>query len=134
MARDPKKRPEAAELIRRIENSRNELQEHVVQLKRTLDVPSRIKHSVTSRPLAWFGGSLGLGLVASKVLRRKPKQNRKKSMAGFLITAILTLLKPALKGILVSELQRRFKVHTAWKKHDEETQLPLSKPHSGTSN
>jgi len=134
MARDPKKRPEAAELIRRIENSRNELQGHVVQLKRSLDVPSRIKQSVTTRPLAWFGGSLGLGVVASRVLRRKPKKNQKKSVAGFLFTAILTLLKPALKGMLIGELQRRFKVHTSWKMPDEETQLPLSKPRSDPSN
>ena len=134
MARDPKERPEVAELIRRIENSRGELDGHVAQLKRALDVPSRIKQSVTSSPLAWFGGSLGVGLLASRMLRRKPKKAEKKGMAAFLFTAILTLLKPALKGMLVGELQRRFKVHTAWKNPEPETQLPLPKPPSPPSN
>ena len=127
MARDPKERSEVAELIRRIENSRSGLGEHVAQLKRSLDVPSRIKHSVTSRPLAWFGGSLGIGLVASRLLRRKPKEIKKKGMTGFLITAMLALLKPALKGLLMGELQHRFKVHTAKKNPEPETHLPLPK-------
>lgn len=135
MARDPKERPEVAELIRRIENSRRSVEVNVAQLKRTLDVPSRVKTSVTSNPIAWFGGSLGFGLVASRLFRRKPKKAQKKSsMTGILITAILALLKPALKGILMSELQRRFKVHTFGQNATQETQLPLSKYQAPPSN
>jgi hypothetical protein len=121
-------------LIRRIETSRSGLGGHVVELKRSLDVPLRIKNSVSSRPLAWFGGSLGLGLVASRLLRRKPRKTRKTRMTAFMFTAILSLLKPALKGMLISELQRRFKVHTTGQEAGEETQLPLSKQPSPPSN
>lgn len=130
MARDPQKRPEVAELIRRIENSRASVETHVVQLKRSLDVPSRLKQSVTSSPLAWFGGSLGVGVIASRIFRRKPKkaESKSKGITGLLLTTLLTLIKPAIRGILMSELQRRFKVHTGWQNPSQETHLPLSKP------
>ncbi|MFC7338911.1 hypothetical protein ACFQY0_17070 [Haloferula chungangensis] len=136
MARDPQQRPEIAELIRRIEDSRANVGNHVAQLRRSLDVPSRIKHSVTSSPLAWFGGSLGAGVLASRIFRRKPKKvaTKSKGIIGLLIATIMTMVKPAIRGILVSELQRRFKVHTKWQNPSQETHLPLSKPRTPPSN
>lgn len=134
MARDPKERPEVAELIQRIENSRGSLGEHVAQLKRKIDVPSRIKHSIFDRPTAWFGGSLGVGFVASRLLRRKPKKAaRKGGLIALLFSTLLTLLKPAVKGMILAELQRRFKNHSVWKNPAKETHLPLSKPQAPPS-
>ncbi|MEM1083073.1 MAG: hypothetical protein AAGI48_03055 [Verrucomicrobiota bacterium] len=135
MARIPEERPEVAELIRRLEGSRGQLEGHVRQLKRALDVPSRVRHSVASHPLAWFGGSLGAGLIVSKLLRRKKtKEQKRKSFFGFLFASLLTLLKPALKGIVLSEIQRRLKVHTDPGKHTKETQLPLpNNPEPGSN-
>lgn len=128
MARIPQERPEAAELIRRIENSRSELEGHVRHLRKALDVPTRVKHSVSTHPIAWFGGSLGAGLFASRLFRRKTaKERKKRGFFGFLFATLLTLTKPALKGILLAELQRRFKVHTPGAKGPTETHLPLSK-------
>ncbi|MEP4078281.1 hypothetical protein [Haloferula sp.] len=134
MARDPKERPDVAELIRQIESSRSSVGGHVVQLKRSLDIPSRFKHSVTTHPGAWFGGSLGLGLISSRIFRRKPKKTEKKGKRSLLVTTLITLSKPAIKGFLVSEIQRRFKVHTDTKNHGQETQLPLSNPQTPPSN
>ena len=136
MARDPQKRPEIAELIRRIEISRASVGSHVVQLKHTLDVPSRIKRSVTTSPLAWFGGSLGAGVIASRIFRRKPKkvETKSKGLTGLLFATLLTLIKPAIRGLIMSELQRRFKVHTSGQNATQETQLPLSKYQAPPSN
>lgn len=136
MARDPQQRPEIAELIRRIEDSRANVGNHVAQLKRSLDVPSRIKKSVVSSPLAWFGGSLGAGVLASRIFRRKPKKvaAKSKGIIGLLIATAMTLIKPAIRGIIMSELQRRFKVHTSWQNPSQETHLPLSKSQAPPTN
>ncbi|MGB6223392.1 hypothetical protein [Haloferula sp.] len=135
MARDPKERPEIAELIRRIEGSRGSVETQVAQLRRTLDIPSRIKHSVSHNPLAWFGSSMGVGLLASRVFRRRKKAKPKaKGIIGLLTAALLTMIKPAIRGLIVGELQRRLKGHTGWPHPSQETHLPLSKSPSRPSN
>jgi hypothetical protein len=127
MARIPQERPELADLILRIESSRGDLGGHVRKLKRKLDVPSRVRHSVASSPLAWFGGSLGVGFLSSRILRKKRSKERKRGgFFGFLFAALMTLVKPSIKGFLLGEIQRRLKVHTNPETRSRETQLPLS--------
>ena len=127
MARIPQERPELADLILRIESSRGELAGHVRKLKRKFDVPHRVRQSVASSPFAWFGGSLGVGFLTSRILGRKRKKERKRGgFFGFLFAALITLIKPSIKGFLLGELQRRLKVHTGSESPSKETQLPLS--------
>lgn len=135
MARDPKERPEIAELIRRIEHSRGSMATQVAQLRRSLSIPTRLKYSVSSNPLAWFGSSMGVGLLASRVFRRRKKAKPKaKGIIGLLTAALLAMIKPAIRGWIIGELQRRLKSHTGWPSPSQETHLPLSKSPSRPSN
>lgn len=125
MARDSEKRPEVAELIRRIELSRHRLGDQAQQLKRSLDIPAKVRSSVSRSPFAWFGGSLGAGLLFSRVMRRRPKKTEapKKTTLGVLLTIIVALLKPAFKGLVMNELQRRIVILTGPKNKSRETHL-----------
>lgn len=128
MAREPEKRTAETEaLIQRLEASRSDLGEQVVDLRQRLDVPTRIKSSVKGKPWLWFGGAMGAGLVLGRILRRpkKTKIIRKKNpLIGFALTTGFALLKTALKQVVTNELQRR---RTAQNKTTEEG-LPLPKP------
>ncbi len=129
MAQPPvPKNAEAAALIERIERSRGQLGGHLVDLRRTLDVPARVKQSILRKPLAWFGGSLGIGLLASRLLRRPRKSAPRPGWLGLLLTGAVALFKPIVKGVITSELQRRFIRHPEGQSLALETRLPLSKP------
>ncbi len=96
--------------------------------------PLPMQNLVAYYPFNGSGGSLGIGLISSRIFRRKPKKDQKRGMTGFLFATILTFLKPAIKGMLLSEIQRRFKVHTTPQNSTQETQLPLSKYQAPPSN
>lgn len=128
MDQPPAQSPEIAELIRRLESSRKRLGEHALDLRRKLDVPARLKGSISAQPLAWFGGSLGAGLLASTLFRRPRKEKKRRGLIGMLFGLLVTLLKPSLKGFLATELQRRFLNPAPRKIHPGETRFPLSKP------
>lgn len=136
MARDPQERSDLAELIRRIEGTRNDLEGHVHKLRRTLDVPSRVRQSILHRPMTWFGGSMGAGLLASRLFRRRPKRKERKSKGffGLILATVLALLKPALKNLVVNELQRRFIPPSQGGNREKETQLSLSKDQPAAAN
>ena len=92
------------ELIRRSGQARADLGLRTRNLKRKLDVPSRIVGSVRSRPSLWLAGSTAAGFFSSLVFsgrRRKPKSAKKdKSKRGnkFGIAALtLTAVKPLAK-------------------------------------
>jgi len=126
MAR-PTLRQDPAALIERIERSRGAVGGHLLEVRRALDVPGRIKHSIRRRPFAWFGGSMGIGLLASRLFRRPRKAVKRSGWSGLLLTGTLALLKPILKGVITSELQRRFIRHAEGEEHPTETRFPLSK-------
>lgn len=126
MARDP----QTQALIDRLEASRRRLGGEVVALKARLNVPAQIKRQVARRPWAWFGASAGVGLIASRLLRRPRRDKRRKGVVRFLAPTLLTLAKPWLKTLLLREIQRRF-VHTSSipsNSKDSGTRFPLSKP------
>jgi len=124
MAPAPEKHSAEVEaLIRRLEASREGLGEHLTDLRQKLDVPARIKGSVQGKPWLWFGGSLGLGYVASRALRRPKKAKKKNKWLGFLLTTGFTIFKPTLTRVITSELQRRFMDHA----ESKQAGLPLSK-------
>lgn len=119
---------EAAALIERLERSRARLGGHLVDLRHALDVPARVKHSIRTKPFAWFGGSLGIGLVASRLLRRPRKPAPRRGFGALIAAAALALLKPFLRSVITSELQRRFIRHSFPPTATPETRFPLSKP------
>jgi hypothetical protein len=108
MAATPQNRsPEVEALIRRIEASRAGLGGQIVGVRQKLDVPARIKGAVQGKPWMWFGGSLGLGFVASQILRRPRKTKKKGKWLAFAMTTGFALLKPMIRQVITNELQRR---------------------------
>ena len=100
-------------LIRRSESARAELTGHIQTLQHRVNIPARLKESVRSRPSIWFGGSMIIGLLATKMLRRKPapapeKTKTRKGLLGLACTAAIALAKPAIKTLLIAELRKRF--------------------------
>lgn len=105
MAHPTQKPKQLAELIRQAEASRLALSETHARVRRSLDVPARIKASMLGAPSKWLGGSLAAGFVTSLLFRpgkRKAAERAKKAMKprgllwGLAIT-LFTLSKPALK-------------------------------------
>lgn len=93
-----------AEMIRVSEASRHVLTESHDQLRRALDVPARIKESITGAPGKWLGGSLVAGLAASLLFRRKKAPEKVKELKrqrGFLLgllSVAFTMGKPLAKA------------------------------------
>lgn len=105
MAHPTEKSKKLAELVKRGEDSRLALSGAHARLSHALDMPSRIKSSITGAPAKWLGGSLLAGFAASLFLRpgkRKalaPAPIAKKErgfLPGLLILAF-TLSKPVVK-------------------------------------
>ncbi len=105
---DQSQGPEA--LIARIAASRVSLGTDLGLLRRRWDIPTRVKDSILSKPLAWFGGSLGVGLVASLLLKR-PRVREEKKHRGWWSLALggaFTLARPALQSWALREAKKRF--------------------------
>lgn len=107
----PTENSELERLIRRIGQSRSAVDHHARTLRDKLDVPTRIKSSLNSNPLAWFGGSVGVGLLTSWILRRPKKTQKRRGWSGLLLGTLFTLAKPTVQSVITSELQRRFIGH-----------------------
>lgn len=103
-------------LSARIAASRVAVAGELATLRRRLDVPARVKESVLSKPLAWLGGSLGAGLLASIALKRRRRSSRvekaekaaKKAWWSVLLGGAFTLARPALQNWALREFQARF--------------------------
>ena len=104
--------PALEELIRRNEQARNDLAQHWHDLRHRLDLPARLQDNIRNNRTAWFAGSAACGLIASSFLRRKAPaptidKPSRKGLLGLALGTAFTLAKPALKGWLLSELQKR---------------------------
>lgn len=116
MAQPPARHAEA--LIARIEASRATLTTEAHRLRHRLDVPARLKDSVLSKPLAWFGGSLGAGLAASLLFRGRRRRERrvapvaKRSLLAVLAGGLFTLIRPLLQEWALGALKNRIVVTT----------------------
>ncbi len=105
MAQPTEKSKQLAALILQAEASRTKLTETHARFRRKLDLPARIKSSVTGAPAKWLGGSLAAGLAASLFFRPKKKRfpakavivNKQRGLVFGLLTLLFTLSKPALK-------------------------------------
>jgi hypothetical protein len=83
-----------------------------------IDLPSRIKASMSGSPAKWLGGSLAAGLAASLLFRPGQKKSPARPVAakkerGFvpgLLALALSLSKPALK-IYATKLLKDYLAH-----------------------
>jgi len=99
-------------LSARLAASRASLGSDLATLRRTLDLPARVKDSVLSKPLVWFGGSLGVGLLASMLLKRpRPVVQESKpsrSLWKLALGGAFALARPALQTWAMREFGKRF--------------------------
>lgn len=101
-------------LIRRSRAARQELKTAYVAFRHKIDVPARVKDSLRSHPLSWFGGSLATGLLASFFVPKghdkhpasleAPKKKRGR-FGGVALTAAASMAKPLLKAWLTKKLR-----------------------------
>ena len=108
----PQSQGQAEALIARIAASRVALAADLAGLRRRLDVPARVKDSILSKPLAWLGGSLGAGFLASSIFRRRrPKAEKaKRGLLGLALGGLISLARPALQNWALQEARRRFAI------------------------
>lgn len=132
MARPHPEPAEIAALTARIAASRVHLENHLGALREKLDLPKRLKEKVQStffaNPLAWFGGSLGAGFFASRLLRRPKKAAKKTGWFAVVASTVFALLKPTIQSLVVKELQRRFVTPPVGSPPARETRFTLPKP------
>lgn len=109
MVRELSEKAEIQQLIRLAEVSRSCLGDEVSALKRRLDVPSRIRASLSDHPTSWLFGSLASGLAASLMFRRRPAPavvKKSRGMVGILLGVGLTAARPLLKVWLTNQVGR----------------------------
>lgn len=101
-------------LSTRIAASRAALGHDLGVLRHRLDVPARVKDSILSKPLLWFGGSLATGLLASMILRRPRPVIREakasKSLWKLALGGAFALARPTLQTWALRELGKRFAI------------------------
>jgi len=116
MARKPEEEKRIEEIIRQAAAARRQLAGQAHHLRERLDIPARLRGSLSGHPGRWMAGSMFSGLAASLLLRRKPARIVKSSgtlvaVLGMLFTAARPLLKiwlAALAKRLASRAQERF--------------------------
>ncbi len=134
MARNPQAN-EVERLIARLARSRSEVGEHAVQLRERLNVPKRLRKSLLRHPIAWFGGSLGTGVIASRLLRRRRAAKPARSWFGALLGLAFTFSRPLLQQLFAREFQRRFQGFSGFSGVSDTSQPPAGSgdPGSGGS-
>ncbi|HEX7260791.1 MAG TPA: hypothetical protein VF258_03165 [Luteolibacter sp.] len=108
MDRNLSKNPEVQRLIRIGDSARSCLKNEVSTLQDRLDFPARIRDSLKSHPTGWLLGSLGSGLAASLLFRRKPSaaataETKHRGLFASLLGLALTAARPLLKAWLTSQ-------------------------------
>ena len=105
-------------LVKRIEDSRPRLGREITVLRRKLDIRSRLKSTVLQKPWLLFGGSVGAGLLLTRVFRRRKSTViadtvvvKKRKWTAVVLSAVITFLQPWIKHVVTSELQRRLKAN-----------------------
>lgn len=107
---DPKtlKHPEILRLIRQSNASRSCLAAEATAFRRRLNVPSRVRESLGKHPLTWLLGSVGSGLAASLMLRRKPTSitgNHNRGIKFTLLAFAFKAARPLLEAWLAGRLK-----------------------------
>lgn len=132
MAPPPPEQPSLEILTARLAASRESLGHHAASLREKLDLPARMRRtaldSVRSHPLALFGGTLGVGFIASRLFRRpKPAKAPRSGLTSVLITTAIAILKPAIIRFITDELKRRYMPGQPTPRENAETRFPLPK-------
>jgi len=115
------------ELVRASDASRLRLAESHAHLRRALDVPNRLRHSLMEKPSKWLGVSLVAGFAGGFLFRKKKApakvkepERRRGFMLG-LLTLAFTMGKPLAKAYAA----RMLRDHLAARLHSgKQTRFP----------
>lgn len=113
MARKLPENPEIQRLIRLSQASRSCLDTEAAALINQLDFPSRIRNSLQKHPSAWLLGSLGSGLAASLMFRRRPPASASRLKNRGIFATLLGLTLTAARPLAKVWLNGRIKQWTA---------------------
>jgi hypothetical protein len=98
MDRKLSENPEIQRLIQLSAASRVFLESEAEALRKRLDFPARARQSLKEHPTAWLFGSLGAGLAASLLFRKKSVTAKKRrGIPGVLMGLTLTAARPLAK-------------------------------------
>ncbi len=108
MARKSPESPEILKLISLGGQSREFLGAELLDLRRKLDVPARVRDSLRQSPTTWLFGSAATGLAASFIFRRRPSPPRAKrrGIPATLLGLTLTAARPLAKVWLADQAKR----------------------------
>lgn len=107
MAAKPPK-PEIQALIARSSVAREQLGTTAVNLRAKLDAPARLRDSMRHHPTRWLAGATATGLIASRMLLRRPSPSRSKksrSILFFLLKMASNAAMPAIKIWLLAQIK-----------------------------
>lgn len=100
-------------LILRNQQARMQVMGHVRHLKSRVDIPARIKNNYLNHKPLWMIGAAVAGIALSRMLR-SPKviiknagSKSRAGMSGLAISAAMTLLKPVVKNIILTQVKKR---------------------------
>jgi hypothetical protein len=122
---------EVERLIHLSDNSRDSIERGVESLKRQLDVPTRLQHSLKSHPGRWMLGAMAAGLTASRLFGRKsaPQVQKKRSLPLALLGLTLTAVRPIAKVWLADQVRNymsaRLAQPVAKRTHSPSSTLPF---------
>ncbi|MFU8892915.1 MAG: hypothetical protein ACNA8L_04735 [Luteolibacter sp.] len=108
--------PEIQALIARSDAARGSLAGAAVELRAKLDVPARLLDSMRSHPARWLTGGTITGLIASRLLFRRPRANRvrkPRSILFFLLRMASDAAMPAVKIWLLAQIKDHLTRRTA---------------------
>jgi len=105
-AKSPK--PEIQALIARSHAARQQLGSAAADLRAKLDAPARVRESMRSHPTRWLAGATATGLIATRLLLRRPRAKSAKkprSILFFLIKIATNAAMPAMKIWLLAQIK-----------------------------
>lgn len=100
--------PEIQALITRSHAARENLSVAAEILRTKLDAPARVRESVRSHPTRWLAGATATGLIASRLIFRRPRASRMKkpkSLLFFFLRMISNAAMPAVKIWLLAQIK-----------------------------
>jgi hypothetical protein len=98
MAQSKQETVTIAELVRASEASRQRLTETHDRVSRALEVPMRIKDSLSNWPSRWLGGSLVAGVAAGLLFRKGKQRSASRGLVTSAARLALTVGKPLAKA------------------------------------
>jgi hypothetical protein len=99
--------PEIQRLIDLSAASRSFLESEAASFRNRWDIPARARQSLKEHPTAWLLGSLGTGLAASLMFRKKNVTDKKRrGIPGVLMGLTLTAARPLAKVWLANQAKQ----------------------------